>query len=127
MKPIENLWNWLVANWSPLGLGAIIGGCIGFGFNVFKWFVPSRADLMRGRKESEEKEFDASVFGVLANPNVPRQWRGMTGAGMPVTLASEIAKYLGVDLDDVEDSLQRLQIRGRVSRGDMGLWNIVPH
>jgi hypothetical protein len=126
MKPIENLWHWLIVNWNPLGIGAILGGCIGFGFNVFKWFVPSRADLLRGKREDERKELDASVFGSLLDLDLPRSTGGMTGGGMPLTLASEIANYLKVELEDVEDSLVRLEDRRRVKR-ERQWWFVVPH
>lgn len=126
MQPIENLWHWLVVNWSPLGIGAILGGCVGFGFNVFKWFVPSRADLMRGKRETERKDFGGEVFGALLDEDLPRSSRGMTGRGMPLTLASEIANDLEVELENVEDSLRRLEDRGRV-RKERQWWFVVPH
>jgi hypothetical protein len=126
MKPIENLWHRLVVNWSPLGIGAILGGCAGFGFNVFKWFVPSRADQTRGKREAERKKFDDLVFGSLLESALPRSSGGMTGAGMPLTLASEIANYLRVELEDVEDSLMRLEDRGRVKK-ERQWWFVIPH
>jgi hypothetical protein len=126
MNPFENFWHWLVVNWSPLGIGAVLGGCVGFGFNVFKWFVPSRADLMRGRIEAERKELDDNVFGSLLDSDLRRSSRGMTGGGMPLTLASEIANHLRIDLEDVEDSLMRLEGRGRVKK-QRQWWFVIPH
>ena len=126
MNPLENLWHWLVVNWSPLGIGAVLGGCVGFGFNVFKWFVPSRADLMRGREEAKTKKIDASVFNSLLDPKLPRSSHGISGRGLPLTRASEIATHLEIELDAVEDSLMRLEDRGRVDK-DYGLWFAIPH
>jgi hypothetical protein len=103
-----------------------LGAITGFAFNVFKWWFPSREDLNRSKKEDERKKFDSKVFDALFDQQVPRSSRGMTGGGMLLTLASEVANYLEADQDDVEDSLQRLQMRGRI-RQDDGWWLILPH
>lgn len=127
MNWLQNASHWLAVNWSPLGIGTILGGSIGFAFNVFKWWVPSRADLIRKKEEAKRKKLDGDVLAALADQNLPRSTQGMTGRGMPLTYASEVASYLRIDLDAAEDSLQRLELRGRIRKDEHGWWNIIPH
>ena len=126
MRSLGSMWHWLTVNWGPFSLGTGLGAIVGFVFNVFKWWFPSREALNRRKKENERKKFDSKVLDTLSDQQVPRSIHGMTGGGMPLTFASEVAAYLEADQDDVEDSLQRLQLRGRI-RQDSGYWFIIPH
>jgi hypothetical protein len=97
-----------------------------FCFQRLQMVVSITRGLEPKQKEDERKKFDSKVFDALFDQQVPRSSRGMTGGGMLLTLASEVANYLEADQDDVEDSLQRLQMRGRI-RQDDGWWVILPH
>jgi hypothetical protein len=122
---MANLWHWLIANWGPLGIGTGIGVFFSAAFSLFKWKYPSGAEWSRAKQEQKVRDLDAKVLQSLASNKMPRSSRGMTGAGLPISRPAEIAAYLEVDRDAVEESLSRLEMRNRAAT-DHGDWWPLP-
>jgi hypothetical protein len=122
---MTNVWNWIVVNWGPLGIGTGIGAALTGIFNLLKWKYPSGTEWKRARLDLKNKALDARIIQALYEHGNWRSSRGMTGAGMPLTRISELAIHLNVDRDAVEESLSRLEVRRRVgtSHGD---WFPIP-
>jgi hypothetical protein len=107
---MTNIWNWVVS-----GSAGFVGGLLG---GTFKWFFPSRRDWNENRKAKADQKVDSKVLGAIGDYKLWTGARPMTGAGIPVIQAQEIAEVLNLDLDTVADSLERLRFHGRVSKDD---------
>ncbi|HUN83605.1 MAG TPA: hypothetical protein VMU48_04465 [Terracidiphilus sp.] len=100
---MTNIWNLVVS-----GSAGFVGGVVG---GTFKWFVPSWEDLKEGRKAKREAKIDKKVLGemkLLCEGN-----SGIYGT-------EDIAERLRMSVDETADSLERLEIIGRVQRYDIG-------
>jgi hypothetical protein len=112
---MEHLWRYFLAHWAiPLAswvLGTTTGG-------VFVWFYPNRKEWREEREGSKEKRIDSRVLKAIGDYGLWKGARTMTGAGIPGVRAYEIAEQLDVELEEVANSLSRLELRGMVSMGD---------
>jgi hypothetical protein len=114
---MESIGNWFNSSWPALAtsfVSALVGGAI-------SRFIPTRKERTEERQIKTEKKIDARVFQVLIDPKIPRDSKGMTGAGLPLTRPSEISRLLNFDQDTIQDSLRRLEMRRRVT-SDQGYW-----
>lgn len=57
---------------------------------------------------------------------MPRSSGGITGNGDPLTRVGDIVKFLDVERDQVQESLWRLEARGRVNNDGYGDWFPLP-
>ena len=114
---MHTIWSWVIEHWKLLGTGisvpAVLGG-IG-------WLYEKYHGL-------RDTGLDKKVLDALGNHKWSRE-RPTTGRGMPCVGATEIADLLGKKLDEVADSLERLEVKGRVKRTERDVpprWFIVP-
>lgn len=118
---MESIGNWFNGSWPALAtsfLSALVGGAI-------SRFIPTRKERLEEKQIKTEKRIDAIVFQALIDPKTPRQSKGMTGAGLPLTRPSEISIFLNFDQDTIRDSLRRLEMRRRVT-SEQGYWFALP-
>jgi hypothetical protein len=110
---MDSIWQWVtghLAQWAiPGGIGIFIGA-------AFKWFYPSRKEWLEARQLNRNRKTDIRVLGAIADQSLWKGARGMTGAGIFAVRAAEIAQHLNLDLDHVADSLERLYLKGKVSK-----------
>lgn len=119
---MTNIASWLASQWTTWivsGVFGFIGGVFG---GVFKWFYPSRKEWDLKRQEKHDKYLDARVFDCLVDPKIQRNSGGMTESGAPLTRVGDIVDFLDVDRDEVQESLWRLEARGRVNNDGYGDW-----
>jgi hypothetical protein len=100
---MTNIWNLVVS-----GSAGFVGGLIG---STFKWFYPSRKDWAESRQAKREAKIDAKVLGEL---------RALCEGNSTIYGTEDIAKRLNMTIDETADSLERLEIIGRVQRYDSG-------
>lgn len=99
-----------------VAIAAIVGGAVKWGkrgYNVYK---------ARGTKRK-----DAKVLAALANRDLWKNPRPMTGAGDLCVRAGEIADVLALTAEGVSDSLERLEAEGKVLKHDGTLSNPAPY
>src|ERR1017187_5634303 len=100
--------------WHSLGFGGIglmIGASIG---PVFRWFYPDRKAWTAERQAKLEKEIDRRVMQALENRELWKGPRPTTGSGDKAVRADELAEALSLKDEEVSDSLERLESRGRI-------------
>lgn len=118
----------IIDHWKNWGVTAILVGAASAG----TWILARRKEWKESRRIKIEHRIESQVLQVLGNPTLWGHKRPMTGAGVPYIRAAEIAEHLCLDGDVVSDSLERLEIRGRVesSNGTFDnpapYWRIVP-
>ena len=79
---------------------------------------PSRTEWNERRKQKVEAKVDSRVLAAISNYELWTGQRPITGAGIPVVQAQEIAEALNFDLDTVADSLERLRWRSLIHKDD---------
>lgn len=97
---MSGLWSLIVRHWKELGIPSAIA--------TMGW-VYARYRAHR------QKRLDTRVFEALGN----HAWslnRPFTGGGETCVRASEIAELFRLPVDNVADSLERLESKGRVRR-----------
>lgn len=104
MKELLHVW----------GIRGIIFGLGSFTGAVFMWFYPSRKEWVAERRAKAEKKTDAQVLQVLGE------------IGNAMMNSRQIAESLKLDQEEVADSLERLEAKGRVKRNSGTYNNPVP-
>jgi hypothetical protein len=115
MRLPENLFHWCTVHWKTITtisaiIVAVVSAVVGAGTHLNAWL----RDWRESRRHKGNEKLDSKVLEALQDPNLPRSSRGTTGGGDPLTRSAEIAKALSVDQEAVNDSLERLEARGRV-------------
>ena len=115
--------------WALSGVAWLFGTFVGA---AFKWRYGSYKEWSAELKEKREQAVDSRVIQAMKNFDL---WKGtrplVGGGGIPVKTA-EMAKYLKLERDAVVESLERLEMRGRVKRAAGSLndpapwWFILP-
>ena len=125
---MENLWHQFISHWRAWGINGIVAGAA----STITWLLARRKEWKQGRREKTERQLDSAVPKALGNRDLWRGPRVQTGAGMWGVKSDEMAEYLKRDQDEVADAFERLEARGRVSRGGGSMmdpapwWFIVP-
>ncbi len=101
---MSNFWFWIVQHWKALGITMSVPTAIG----ATKWIYSTYKDHRR-------KRLDAKVLDALGNHTWSRN-RPFTGGGETCVRAGEIAELFRLPVDNVADSLERLETKGRVQR-----------
>lgn len=102
---MDGTWHAIVSDlgkWTVSGIAGFIGGLIA---SVFRWRWPSWKELQEERREKRANETDARIMELL------------DGIGSSVIVAVEISQELRLEEQTVRDSLDRLEMRGRVRMG----------
>jgi|SRR5579872_709494 len=98
-------WHSLIERWGTWtisGITGFIGGLVG---SAFRWRWPSWKEWKEERQEKRDKEIDARVMALL------------DGKGSSVMVVPQMCERLGLKEDEVRNSLDRLEVRGRVRMG----------
>jgi len=108
---MTNPWQWIV----PGGIGFVIGSAI---TEVFRWFFPSHKEWKAERQAKSEKSNEAKIIRVLSDG---RSWS-----------AEKLAETCHIKLDEVYESIDRLEAKGRIKRIPATLstvtsWFLLPH
>jgi|ERR1035437_8755338 hypothetical protein len=109
---MTNLWHWIALNSGPLGIGTCFGGA----FTIFLWFFPNRKEWKVERQAKANLKTDSRVHEALGNRSIWKGSRGMSGAGFYAVRSDEIAEYLKLDPEAVNESLERLRTKGRANK-----------
>lgn len=120
MNHLGRFFAWCMNHWSQLGTPALLVGMGG----LFKWLYPSRKDWADERRakaartrEKAERDVDSKIISALNDRTI---WTGavsVTGAGYAAVRATQIAEVMILDRQIVVDSLERLEVQGRVRKG----------
>lgn len=89
--------------WTISGITGFIGGLIG---SAIRWRWPSWKEFQEERQAKRDKKTDVQVMTLL------------DGNGSSVMVVVEICEKLGLKEDEVRNSLDRLEARGRVQMAD---------
>lgn len=114
---------WIVDQWKQWGVTAIIVGAT----NTITWLFARRKEWRAARQARAERKIDAQILEILGKPDLWGYQRPLTGAGIPLVRAAELAQQLALDLEAVGDSLERLESRGRVLRTQGTMDNLAPY
>jgi hypothetical protein len=112
MESIRHLLHWFVEQWNKWGVTAIVAGAA----SAVTWTIAQHKEWKESRRIKREKKNDTRVRQAMENPNLWPQLRPLTGAGVPLIRAAELANHLNLNLEVVGDSLERLEGKGRVVR-----------
>jgi hypothetical protein len=123
MERFEHFLRWCIDHWKAWGIPTIVTSVVGAG----TWLLARRKEWNETRRANAEKELDSKVFKALQNRDLWNSRRGMTGAGDPLVRSAELAQTLRLDCDTVNDSLERLEARGRVRNAGGTLDNSAPY
>jgi len=125
---MDNPWPFFISHWTQI-VAWIIGNATG---GIFVWLYPNRKEWREERKVKAEREIDSRVIEALGDFDLWKGPRPMTGAGILAVKSDEIAEHLRLSQDDVADSLERLEARGRATHSGGSLndpapwWFVVP-
>ena len=103
---MSNVWHTAVDHIGTVTISGIAGFMGGLVASVFRWRWPSWKEWQEERQAKRDKATDARVMELLE------------GIGSSTMFAVEISEKLRLDEQAVRDSLDRLQMRGRVGMGD---------
>jgi hypothetical protein len=113
-----NLWHSFILHWRVWALSGVAWLFGTFVGAAFKWRYGSYKEWNAERKEKRERAVDSRVIQAMKNFDL---WK-----------TAEMAKYLKLERDAVVESLERLEMRGRVKRAAGSLndpapwWFILP-
>ncbi len=110
---MTNLWHSFIAYWAIPLASWIFGTFTGA---AFRWRYHSYKEWRAERQAKLKKKTDSHVLTAMANPALWEGPRPVTGAGVRPVKSDEMAEYLGLSQDDVADSFERLEQRGRVKQ-----------
>lgn len=107
---MTNPWQWIV----PGSIGAVIGSII---TELFRWFYPNRKEWRAERQAKAEKSNDTKIISAMSN-------------GWSWT-AEQLAATCHIKLDVVDESIDRLEAKGRIKKIPATLspvtsWFLVP-
>jgi len=94
------------------------------GFSDITGAVKLVRDIYR---TSRSKRIDARVLETLANRALWKRDRPMTGGGEPLVGAGEIAEITSISPEVVADSLERMEIAGKVRQHEGTLDDPAPY
>src|SRR5580765_6797417 len=97
MADFRSVARWTVEHWKAWSIPAVIGTIV----SVIGWSRARRKEWKESKQARTESEVDSQVLGALGNPNLWPMPRPITGAGVPVVRASEVAEHLSLDTDTV--------------------------
>jgi hypothetical protein len=110
--------SWLNNYWKYVSLPAIAAVAWG----AFRWWYPTRKDFDEAKQKKQQQRsaddsavIDRRVLEALGNSALWDIARPMTGGGIRAVKARELAERLSLDVEVVQDSLERLEAHGRVS------------
>jgi hypothetical protein len=109
---MENLWHWIIVHWKSWGINGIVAGAS----SIITWVLARRREWNEDRQSKAESRIDSKVLHAIGSRELWKGSRAMTGAGIPAVRSAEIAVVLRLDEEVVADSLERLEMRGRVSK-----------
>lgn len=105
---MTNLWQSFFVHWAIPLASWVFGTFVGA---TFRWFYPSRKEWLESCKVKREAKTDAKVLGEI---------RAICKGNSTIYGAEDIAKRLTMTIDETADSLERLEIVGRVQSYDVG-------
>jgi hypothetical protein len=121
MERCGNLLSWCVDHWKSIT--AIAGSTFTAGTALLAW----RNKCKEARRAKADIEVDSRVIEALQNRDLWGRPRPFTGAGDRGVRSGEIAEALSLDTDIVIESLERLEVQGRVRCGDGTLGDPAPY
>jgi hypothetical protein len=111
---MTNVLHWLASHWENWTLSSAFGFLGGLLAGAFKWLYPSRKDLREQRKTKKEEAIDLKILEGMRSGTELVVKNGQGAPGHQLFQAEFIARNLKIDLDEVVDSLGRLEAKGRV-------------
>lgn len=119
----RHFFQWVVKESNSWGITAFVASAA----STATWIVARRREWKEARRVKFERKIDSKVLEALGNPSQSTQPRPMTGTGIPLVRAAEIAEQLSLNLEAVGDSLERLEARSRVVRSGGTFDNPAPY
>lgn len=126
---------WIIQQWKLISsIAVVVGGVVIWTYKARKARADAlAAESLRRREEavalqvSSAVSVDKEVLQALANTDLWKGPRPMTGGGVPAVRAAEIATHLRLQVDLVADSLERLENDGKVREHGGTLDNPAPY
>lgn len=114
MEYFTGLLRWCIDHWKVWGIGSIIGGGVAF----VGWYSTQRKNWKEARTAKAHRAIDGKVIKLLQTHDGWKNWHPITGAGDIQVRSAEIAERASLDQEEVIESLERLEAKGRVKRVD---------
>lgn len=103
---------WIVVHWNGWGVNGVVAAIA----SATTWILARRKEWKESRREKANRKIDAAVYAQIRP----------IGNYAFLFDSEMIARALSMDRDAVADSLERLEIQGKVSRQDGTLEHPAP-
>ncbi len=95
-------WQWIIVHWNGWGVNGVVAAIA----SGTTWILARRKEWKDSRRAKANAKIDTAVFAQIRP----------IGNYAPLFDSEMIATALSIDRDAVADSLERLEIQGKVSR-----------